>query len=602
MEALGGEDIPRECADLRLQIRKKGLQPDLVARSFALVREVSARATGMRHFDVQLLGGWILLNGMVAEMDTGEGKTLTATLPACTLALSGVPVHLITVNDYLAKRDAELMGPIYRALGLSVGVVTQGMDLPSRQAAYACDVTYCTNKEVAFDYLKDRIVLGGRPNRAQLQVEKLAGKSSRMRRLILRGLFFGIVDEADSVLIDEARTPLIISEKENNELEKRVYASALSLSERFEVGRDFRVDVKEREVRLTPAGLKRIEMVVQPMGAIWSGKRQREEIIRQALTARHLFQRDEHYLVKDQKVQIIDEFTGRVMRDRSWERGLQQLIEIKEGCPITARQVPVTRISYQKFFRCYLRLSGMTGTAREVRGELWSVYSLPTVSVPLNRPSRRTAYSDKVFSTLDEKWEGVVKRIRTFYGLGRPVLVGTRSLSASEHLSKLLDEESFPHLVLNARQDVEEAEVIAKAGEKGRITVATNMAGRGTDIKLGDGVSDLGGLHVISTERHEADRIDRQLSGRCGRQGDAGSYESFISLEDDIASAYSSDFWKWVARRSSSLPRWPKDIVGAIIIRRAQRAAERQNSRIRRGLLKMDEYLETQLAFSGRPE
>jgi preprotein translocase subunit SecA len=573
-----------------------------VARAFALVREAAERTVGLRHFDVQLIGGWILLGGMVAEMDAGEGKTLVATLPACTAALGGIPVHVITVNDYLATRDAAWMGPIYQALGLTVGVITHGMPHDARRAAYACDVTYATNKEVAFDYLRDRIVLGGRPSRIHLQLEQLYGEGARVHRLLHRGLHYAIVDEADSVLIDEARTPLIISGGTGDSREQKVFQGVLRLADRLEPGRDFVIEERDRAVRLTEAGQAHLEELAAPLGGVWAGRLWREELVRQALVAQRLFVRDKHYLVRDGKVQIIDEFTGRVMADRSWEHGLHQLIEAKESCAPTRPHDPLARISYQRFFRRYLHLAGMTGTAREVSGELWSVYGLAVVRVPPNRPSRRRGLPDRIYPTAAEKWTAVVERIKALHRDGRPVLVGTRSVAASEHLSRLLAAEGLPHQLLNARQDREEATIVAQAGEPGRITVATNMAGRGTDIRLAPAVAELGGLHVVATERHEAHRIDRQLFGRCGRQGDPGSYEAIVSLEDELPAVHSGGLWRRfalaMARPGHPVPRW----TGTRDVRRAQQGAERLHSRMRRDLLKMDEQLESALAFSGRRE
>ena len=602
LSRLGDGAILRAAERLGSELRVGGYGTEVVARAFALVREVAGRTLGERHFDVQLVGGRILLEGMVAEMETGEGKTLTATLAACTAALAGVPVHIVTVNDYLAQRDAEWMGPVYRGLGVTVGVVVHGMEHAARRAAYECDVTYVTNKEVAFDYLRDRLAVGPRASRTLLQLGRLAGDETRMGKVVLRGLTYAIVDEADSVLVDEARTPLIISGGGDSGDEHRVYSTALALADRLVSGRDFLIDERDRAVRLTDPGLFRLDELTQPLGGVWTGRRRREELVRQALTALHLFHRDRHYIVRDQKVHIIDEFTGRLMADRSWEQGLHQLIEVKEGCPVTARRDPLARISYQRFFRRYLRLAGMTGTAREMAAELWSVYRLAVVSIPTNRRLRRRRYPDRVYRAAEAKWRAVVRRIAALHRRGRPVLVGTRSVAASEHLSGLLAAANLPHRVLNARQDKEEADIVARAGELGRITVATNMAGRGTDIRLAPGVVERGGLHVIATERHEAGRIDRQLFGRGGRQGDPGSYEAFVSLEDEIATVYAGRIERWLARLATRMPGRTGDRVAALVVRRAQRAAERLHSRIRRDLVKYDEQLETALAFAGRPE
>lgn len=592
--------IHEESLSLRPLLRKQGYTEALVAKAFALVREVAHRTLSMRHVNVQLMGGLVLLKGMVAEMETGEGKTLTATLPASALALAGIPVHVITVNDYLAKRDADWMRPIYEALGLRVGTIVHGMDPAARRAAYRCDITYCTNKEVAFDYLRDRIILWDRPTPIRLQLERLYGETSRVHQLVMRGLHFAIVDEADSVLIDEARTPLIISSEAEGLYRPEIYKCAMTLAKELVQKRDFHVIWTDRAVELTHEGMNRIHEFDWSQAGFAGNEEQREELVRQALVALYLFHLDKHYLVKDKKVQIIDEYTGRLMADRSWERGLHQLIELKEGCEITSRKETKARISYQRFFRRYLQLAGMTGTAREVAGELWSIYHMRVVTVPTHRPMRRRYLRDRVYRTSSEKWTAILKTIADLHEQQRPVLVGTRSVEASEKLSGLLTEKGLPHKVLNARQDEEEAEIIALAGQAAGITVATNMAGRGTDIRLGPGVAERGGLHVIASERHEAGRIDRQLFGRCGRQGDPGTSEAFVALDDELITVHVSKPWRWLAAAllGTFFGKW----LGRVLFGRAQRGAERLHGRMRRQLLRMDEQLSESLAFSGRSE
>lgn len=602
LDRLPDRELRAEAAKVRDKLRRDGLSEDLVCRAFALVREVAHRTIGQRHYDVQIFGGWVLLNGCIAEMATGEGKTLTATLAAATAAMAGVPVHIITVNDYLTGRDAQEMKPIYEMLGLTVGAITHDLDPVARRGAYACDITYCCNKELAFDYLRDRLVVGRQPNRIQLQLERLYGDATRLRQLVLRGLCFGIVDEADSVLVDEARVPLIISGAGGQVPEKKIYETALALARGLERGQDFSLDGRERSIRLTPAGQAALTMRAADLKGIWSGPRRREELVRQALTALYLFHRDVHYLVRDEKVQIIDEYTGRIMGDRSWEQGLHQMIELKEGCPLTPMQTSLARITYQRFFRRYLWLSGMTGTAQEVAGELWNVYRLATVTIPTNRPLQRRSHGDRLFATADQKWDAVVDRIGELRGQGRPVLVGTRSVAASEVLSAHLIKAHIEHVVLNARQDEAEASVVAAAGEEGRVTVATNMAGRGTDIKLVRRVAEAGGLHVLATERHEAARIDRQLYGRAGRQGDPGSYEAMMSLEDDLMVTPRGRISRWAARLLLSSGRPLQGRLARFIVRRAQVSAERMHARIRRELLQSEDQLESTLAFSGRVE
>lgn len=603
LQAQSDEELSEAVAILRQRLRETRLDDiECIAQAFALIRETAHRKINMRHFDVQLVGGLIMMQGMVAEMETGEGKTLTATLPACTAALCGLPVHIITVNDYLVQRDAAWIGPVYQALGLTVGTIVAGMGPDERRKAYACDITYCTNKEIAFDYLKDRITLGKKRTRLRLQLEKLHGQRSRIDQLLMRGLCFAIVDEADSVLIDEAKTPLIISGQGAASDEERVYKEALDIAKQLNVREEFLLLAKERNVQLTEQGKVRIENISDSLGGIWRGKQRREELVAKALAAIHLYILNKQYLLKDGKVQIIDEYTGRVMPDRSWELGLHQLIEAKEGCALTARKETLARISYQRFFRRYVYLAGMTGTAKEVARELWAVYRLNVVRVPTNRPVRRNGRPTQIHFRPERKWEAIAESILRMHEQGRPVLVGTRSVEASEQLSALLDQRGVEHCVLNARQDENEAHIIEQAGQAGRITVATNMAGRGTDIKLGAGVADNGGLHVILTEMHEAKRIDRQLIGRCGRQGDIGSYEMILSLEDELFVNYTNKALQQPASQlAKSNRRWSQFIL-LKLMKRGQRFAERHHRRIRHELLKMDDQLDVALAFSGRLE
>ena len=584
------EALLSRATELGARLRRSSLNElQLVAACFALVREAAARSIGQRHFAVQLIGGWAMLRGMLAEMETGEGKTLAATLAASTAALAGRAVHIITVNDYLAERDARWMGPIYRALGLTVGCVRHGMTPEQRRAAYRCDIAYCSNKEIAFDYLRDRMVLGGKPRPIAAKMDALSG-SALDERVLLRGLQFAIVDEADSVLVDEARTPLILSAQGSRSQEEDVYRNALALARQLSPD-DYRIG--KEGVEISDAGLDSLEALSAPLSGVWHGPRRREQLVRQALSALHVFQRDKHYLVRDGKVVIIDENTGRLMPDRSWEQGLHQLVEIKEEVEVTTRRETLARISYQRFFRRYLHLCGMTGTATEVGGELWSVYRLRVATIPTNRPVRRRRLPDQIHRTTDQKWAAVIATIRERHASGQPVLVGTRSVAASEQLAKLLEDARLPYRLLNARQDADEAEIVAQAGEAGRITVATNMAGRGTDIKLGAGVAERGGLHVICTERHDSGRIDRQLLGRCGRQGDPGSCQVIVSLEDDLPAA-----------QLPALPRgrWFASWAGSPLLALAQWRAERLHSMARRDLLNLDDHLGDQLAFSGRGE
>lgn len=599
-ERLADRELVPTAQALGLALRREGFREALVAQSFALVREVASRTLGMRHFDSQLRGGWIMLNGMIAEMDTGEGKTLTATLPAVTAALAGLPAHVITVNDYLTARDADTMRPVYKALGLTVGAVVNGMDPVARRAAYGSDVAYCTNKELTFDYLRDRIAVGSQVNRIQLSIERVAGGRNRAGQLVLRGLYFAIVDEADSVLVDEARTPLIISARSDQAPEREMYEAALAVAGRLVAGQDYVIEGGERHVRITPKGRETLAAAADTLPAAFRGARRREELVTQALVGSQVFKRDTHYIVRDEKVQIIDEYTGRILPDRSWEQGLHQMVEAKEGVPLTSQQASMARMTYQRFFRRYLRLAGMTGTAQEIAPELWSVYRLPVVRVAPNRPVRRKNLGIRIFPSAAEKWQAIVARAREVTAAGQPVLIGTRSVGASEELSKWLTQAGLEHRLLNARQDKEEADIVAQAGQRSRITVATNMAGRGTDIRLGKGVEPLGGLHVIATELHESRRIDRQLYGRCGRQGDAGSYEAIVSLEDELSRLYLGGGLRGMAQRAVRTR--PHSALGRRLVRLAQWRAERANAAIRRELLTMDEQLGDLLSFAGKGE
>ena len=592
------EDLRAAATALRLRLRRKGGLDDrgAVGEAFALVREVSTRRLGLRHFPVQLIGGYALLTGHVAEMATGEGKTLTATLAAATAALAGLPVHVVTVNDYLAARDAEAMGPIYAALGLSVGLVRQGQGPDERRAAYGADITYATNKELAFDYLRDRIALGKRYGELRLRARRLAGDAGPGGRLLLRGLHFAIVDEADSILIDEARTPLIISGSALPDERIEMAPQALRIARELQEGRDFTLHRSRRRAELTPGGSARLERRLNTEDWRWQNAVLREEMVGLALAALHLFQPGEAYILRDGKVHIVDEFTGRVMPDRSWGEGLHQLIELKEGVELTRPRVPQARITYQRLFRRYRRLAGMTGTASEVAGELWSVFRLPVTPIPSNRPVRRVNLPGRVLPDAGAKWREITRRCAELNAAGRPVLLGTRSVAASQTASEHLAAAGLAHQVLNAAQDRDEAEIIARAGEPGRITVATNMAGRGTDILVSAEVVATGGLHVIMSERHEAARIDRQLCGRTGRQGAPGSFEEILSMDDPLL-AHSP--YGRLARRMSNLS---GGRGGLVLLRLAQRWAERLHLRMRHRLLQHDEQIGKLLSFSGRHE
>lgn len=596
---LSDEELAAAAKQMRGPLLRHGFRPDLVARSFALVRETTFRTLGIRHHAVQLQGAWAMLDGRFAEMQTGEGKTITALPVAITAALSGRPVHVITVNDYLAARDAEELEPIYRALGLTVGVIQHDDEAEQRRAAYACDVTYGVNKEIAFDYLRDGLKLGDRRSHASRMAGMLSGAD--MPPLLLRGLYFAIVDEADSILIDEARTPLIIAGADRNPLPNSVFSEALGFAEQLKPHVDFVLSGNAQNVELTPAGAETLKRLSHGLGGIWQARKAREEMVNYALAALHHYKIDQHYVVVDGKVEIIDEFTGRIAEGRSWQHGLHQLIETKEKCEITARHQTQTSITYQRFFRRYLHLCGMSGTISEVAGELRAVYGVSVVRIPTHRPSRRVSRGRRMFRTSEQKWSAVVDTVLDRQREGRPTLIGTRAIETSELLSKLLDTAGIEHVVLNAHHDRDEAAIVAEAGRAGRVTVATNMAGRGTDIKLGEGVEARGGLHVVLTEFHESARIDRQLIGRGGRQGQPGTFEVIAALDDELPSVFAPGLARildrMLADKGTALPA----TLARILQLYAQDRAQRLQYRIRQQTLRLQDQRDTLLAFA-RPD
>ena len=588
--------------DIKRKLHHKGLSEEISARAFATIREAAGRTLAMKHFDSQLIGGWVMLQGMIAEMQTGEGKTLTATLPASCAAMAGMPVHVVTVNDYLVERDAKLMQPVYERLGLTVGYVVEGMEQDERKQAYNCDITYCTSKQLAFDYLRDRLILKKFHSSLEFKLESLYSSKPAGEQLLLRGLNYVIVDEADSVFIDEARTPLILSCKTDNTQQEAAHREAIWLARQLKDEKDYAIDQKARRIELTQYGKDNLTELASLMGGVWKGVRRRNALVQQALTALHLYERDVHYMVDDGKINIIDENTGRTMPDRSWEAGLHQMIEEKEGCEQTGQTETLARTSYQTFFRRYCRLSGMTGTAQEVRAELGKVYGLDCVEVPTNRPVQRIIRPERIFASSDAKWRAIIDSIQREHALGRPVLVGTRTVKDSELLSEMLTNAGLPHQVLNAKQDKQEADIVARAGQRGQITVATNMAGRGTDIKLDVGPLEAGGLHVISCEKNVSARIDRQLAGRCGRQGDPGSYEAILSLEDDFIAQRFGGTAKVLASLTDGTQRIRPQWLGRRLMAFAQTASEYEYRQIRNAMTKADKKREAMLAFSGKSE
>jgi preprotein translocase subunit SecA len=570
-------------------------------RAFALVREVAFRQIDEKPYPVQMAGALALENGCIAEMATGEGKTLASTMPATIAGWRGQGCHVVTVNDYLARRDAEWMGRIYRFCGLSVAYIEQQMPPNERKVAYMADVTYCTNKEVAADFLRDRLVLGGLKSLTSTLLAKIAGSSGHVTdRLVQRGLHYAIVDEADSILIDESVTPLIISGDAPNPEQIESYQQAREIADQLKLEVDYQVNHRYREIELTNQGEARLETLTSGLGGVWKANRRTIEIVNQALTAKELYLLDKHYVIDDGKIVIVDEFTGRMMPDRTWRDGLHQAIEAKERVEINSPKDTYARISFQRFFRMYHKLSGMTGTASEAAAEFWQIYQLPVVKIPTNRPCIRKTMPTLILNTESAKWARIVQEVRRIHETGRPILIGTRSVRASEHLSQMLKTEKLEHQVLNAIYHNQEAQIVAEAGQHGRITVATNMAGRGTDIKLGRGVAQLGGLHVLAAEPNESARIDRQLYGRGARQGDPGSAQGIFSLEDEIAVRYAKNIAAYLKRRYAHTN---DDISSAMvrsIFRLAQSRAERLALRRRKSVLRTDHWLDEQLGFAGR--
>ncbi len=589
--------------DLRMRFRRGGRDcSGLELEALAAIREVSDRQVGLRPFPVQLAGALALHRGCLAEMATGEGKTLTAGLAAVMAGWTKRPCHVVTVNDYLVRRDEEWIKPIYQFCGVSVGYVTAAMDPEERRREYACDVTYTTSKEVLADFLRDRLQLGSvtDPTRRLIRSMALGARAGR-DAIVMRGLDTAIVDEADSILIDEAVTPLIISASHKNEQLREASVLANEIVASLEPELDYELDARYREVHLTPKGVEKLADRCSSYGGLWRGQDRRADMIRQALLAREFFQRGKQYVLDNGKVVIVDEFTGRPMPQRSWRQGLHQAVETKEGLEPSDPTETIARLSFQRFFRLYRRLSGMTGTAREASEEFWQIYKLPVVRIPTNRPCVRVQWPDRVFSDETAKYKAVADEIEKLHRLGRPVLIGTRNVAASERLSALLEERGLEHRLLNATRLQEEANIVALAGQKFQITIATNMAGRGTDIKLGSGVPEAGGLHVIATERHESGRVDRQLFGRSGRQGDPGSAQAFVSMQDELLRRYlpGAVHRQLALFVNRGLPASGKAATAAFAL--AQRNAQRIAFNQRTAVLKMDDWLDEALSFAGAP-
>ena len=589
MEKLSDEELRAKTDEFKKRLAEGETLDDLLVEAYAVVREAATRVLGMRHYRVQLIGGVILHQGRIAEMKTGEGKTLVSTLPAYLNALEGKGVHIVTVNDYLANRDAEWMGEVHRFLGLSVGVILNSMNPDERRAAYQCDITYATNNELGFDYLRDNMAV----------YEK---------QLVQRELNYAIIDEVDSVLIDEARTPLIISGQSGKStalyntcdyLAKRmtkgerkgeINKMTVMMGEEIEETGDFIVNEKEKHVVLTEQGVKKVEEYFHLNNLADADNLEIQHVMTLALRANYLMFRDKNYVVKDGEVLIVDEFTGRIMPGRRYSDGLHQAIEAKEGVEVKRESRTLATITLQNFFNKYNKTAGMTGTALTEEEEFREIYGLDVIEIPPNKKVIRVDHDDLVFGTHREKINAIVEEIIETHQKGQPVLVGTITIEGSEEISNRLRKEGIPHTVLNAKFHEKEAEIFAHAGERGAVTIATNMAGRGTDIKLGDGVAELGGLKIIGTERHESRRIDNQLRGRAGRQGDPGDTRFFISLEDDLMRLFGSDKMMKVFNALShedGMAIEHKMLSNAV--EKAQKKIESNNFAIRKNLLEYDQ-------------
>ena len=573
MATLSDDELRRKTVEFRERIAGGASRQEIRAEAFAVAREVAVRTVEMRPFDVQILGALALDDRRIAEMQTGEGKTLVATLPAYLNALFG-RVHVVTVNDYLARRDRYWMGPIYEFLGLTVGLLQQDTAPDERQAAYQADITYGTNNQFGFDYLRDNMVMS--PG------QKVQG-----------ALEFAIVDEIDNILIDEARTPLIISGSTAEAID--LYRKFAALSRRFHRDADFELDEETRRITLTDQGIQKAEQALEIENIFSPEHTETLHYIENALRALHLFQKETHYIVRDDRVMIVDEFTGRLMPDRRYSDGLHQALEAKEGLKVQRESQTLAQITLQHYFQLYSGLCGMTGTAKTEEDEFKEIYALPVLEIPTNRPLQRRAMPDLIFRTAKAKFTAIIEEVAALHEAGRPVLIGTTSIEISELVSKMLKARKLPHKVLNAKYHEMEAEIVTEAGVRGAITVATNMAGRGTDIKLGDGVADLGGLHVLGCQRHESRRIDNQLVGRAGRQGDPGSSQFYLSLEDDLLRIFGGDRIAPIMDRLGMAEGEAIEhnlLTGAI--QRAQKRVEGRNFEIRKRLLEYDLVLAKQ--------
>lgn len=590
--------LESEVLRLRRELRRSGLNEPLTLEALSLIRGVVRQELGIEPHGVQLFAAWAMLHGSIVEMATGEGKTLTAAMVAICAALAEIPVHVLTVNDYLVQRDADSLAPLYRCFGLSTGMATATMTDEQRRAAYACDIVYCSSKQVVFDYLRDGRAMGEHRRGLKQRLSSLLRDSCAPT--LLRGLCMAIVDEADSVLIDEARTPLILAQGRPLTRQERIEATtALAIARSLQADQDFTVHAEERSTSLTPHGKLAVQRLSDSLSGRWQQTRYRDERVIQALTALYVYQRDRHYMIADDMVMLIDESTGRTLPDRKLQYGIHQMLELKERCTVTDANDVAAALSFQRFFARYGTLCGMTGTVSGVRRELQKVYGVRVVSVPENAPSKRRYLPTLVTATVDQQMQALMERVRVRQTSGQPILIGTRTVALSEAVSEMLDRHGIPHRLLNARQDAAEAQIVARAGSRGAVTVATNMAGRGTDIVLGSGVSQLGGLHVINLEVNDSRRVDRQLFGRAARQGDPGSCETLVSLEDELLQRLLSAPLRYLVNRVVRSRARPGLLLARLAVRHAQRRQETRHADRRFRLFNGREQQDRLLALAG---
>ena len=604
--ALNNDALVTYRHDLGVALRRSAkvtgrFRDDLVGEAFALVREAANNSLGLSPTDDQLMGGFAVLVGNVVELESGEGKTLTATLAACVGALAGIPTHVVCANDDLARRDGERMAPLYQAMGLSVGIIGHGDDNVTRRAAYRCSVAYGASAELAFDHLRDRMVLGAKSGDIHLKLDRLYGEAGRTGKLLMRGLGFAVIDDADKVLLDQARAPQSISGTGNSGDEEQIARRAFAVADALEADTHFQVFKDDTRIEITDHGKEQIQNLIDQDDDLRTGPAIRIDTVREAIMARHLFFRDEHYVVRDGRILILDEQTGEPTANRQWTGGLQQFVEVKEGCEPSDRRVVLARMSYQQYFQRYLQFGGLSDTAREAAAELWGTYRTPVVAIPAGREMHRRRCRDRVLATPSERLQAIVERASEIAVQGRPVFIAAPTVEAAHPITDCLARQGVAHNDLAAAQPNEVAGLFADAGQPGVITVSANMAGVGVGIVPAPESALRGGLHVIIAEPHDSRRADRWLAQRCGRGGAAGSHESFLSLEDLMVAktgGFAVNLASWLLSFAPNVGRW----LVLYAVRGVQRKIERKNARMRRDLLMYDRETSRLLAFSGHSE